>query len=241
VVGLVDILITIRSKITFKPASMKRVIIVFLLLLCIVSAYSQSSESVIKTRDSEDYHLPGDFCLSAAPNVLFNTPNGTQFAGGIKMRVFAGKRLSFETDIVFSKNYCHFGMGLIGIPVAVLSMVAINQDNAPFSALLGVVGGIAASLEHTAYHIPISTQTDISPYISLLRFKMAYPYGNYEQTGLKTEQFCLAGGIELNRYYNRFMLSPYCEVNRGYTDHKLGVNAGVYLGYYFLTGSKKGY
>jgi hypothetical protein len=222
----------------FKTCSMKRILHVALLILFSIGAYGQKSNSTIKTRDSKDYHLPGDFTLSAAPNVLFDTPNGTQFAGGFKMRVFAGKRLSFETDVVFSKDYCHFGLGLIGIPLTLLSLSAMNNDDAPLSALLGLVAGVAISLEHFAYHIPVSPQTDLSPYISLLRYKIAYPYGGYENPELTREQFCLAGGLEINRYYNRFMLSPYCEVNMGYTDHKVGVNAGVYLGYYFLTGSK---
>jgi hypothetical protein len=47
------------------------------------------------------------------------------------------------------------------------------------------------------------------------------------------ENFCFATGLELNKYYKRFLLAPYLEFNIGYQDHVPGMNAGTYCGMFF--------
>ena len=208
------------------------VLITFLTTICGI-AICQTNMHPKKKITDDAYHSAGDFSISGSPSVLFNTPNGTQFAGGAKMRIFVGKRLSFDTDIVFSKDYFHAGMGLIGIPLALLCFGTTSDDESSFSTLLGGIVAIAISLEHTAYHIPISLESDLSPYVSLLRYKFAYEHGVYNDPNVVNEQFSCAAGVELNRYYSRFILAPYFEFNIGYRDHLPAFNAGVYLGYYF--------
>ena len=90
------------------------------------------------------------------------------------------------------------------------------------------------SAEHVAYHIPVNSTLDISPFMSLLRYKVSYKYGDYSNTKYAGEQFSFALGLEINKYLNRFQLSPYVEYNVGYADHISGFNTGVYCGYYFL-------
>jgi hypothetical protein len=210
----------------------KGVIICLLSVLCGI-AVCQTNIYKNEKKSLVSYHSSGDFSISGSPNVLFETPNGIQFAGGAKMRFFVGKRLSFDTDIVFSRDYLHAGMGLIGIPLALLCLGTASDEEFSFSALLGGIAAIAISLEHTAYHIPISQLADLSPYVSLLRYKFAYEHGVYNDPNVVNEQFSCAAGVELNRYYNRFILAPYFEFNIGYKDHLPAFNAGVYLGYYF--------
>jgi hypothetical protein len=195
--------------------------------VCQTNIYKKGKNSNIS------YHSAGDFSISGSPNVLFRTPNGIQFGCGAKMRFFVGKRLSFDTDIVFSKDYFHAGMGLIGIPLALLCLGTASDEESSFSALLGAIAAVAISLEHTAYHIPISQLADVSPYVSLLRYKFAYEHGVYNDPNVVNEQFSCAAGFELNRYYYRFILAPYFEFNMGYRDHLPAFNTGVYLGYYF--------
>ena len=89
------------------------------------------------------------------------------------------------------------------------------------------------SAEHIAYHIPVKSILDISPYTSLLRYKSSYRYCDYTNPKYAGEQFSFALGVEINRYFNKFQFSPYVEYNVGYADHISGFNAGVYCGYYF--------
>lgn len=212
---------------------MKKAAVITLLAALCGTAICQENLSAKEELSDISYHKVGDFSISGSPSVLLNTPNGIQFAGGAKMRFFIGKRLSFDTDIVMSKDYFHAGMGLIGIPLALLFLGSSSDEESSFGTLLGGIAAIAVSLEHMAYHIPISEQADLSPYVSLLRYKFAYEHGVYNDPDVVNEQFSFAAGVELNRYYNRFMLAPYLEFNMGYSDLIPAYNVGVYLGYYF--------
>lgn len=215
---------------------MKKNLFVFIFLLLALSSFCQE----LKTKDSLQLnyilHSPGDVSIAGSPNILFGTPNGTQFVGGIKLRMFLSKRISFDTDIVFGRDYIHAGPGIIGLPVWLLFSrpQGLNSDNdEPFSDLLFYVAAMVLSAEHIAYHIPMKSELDISPYMSLLRYKSSYKYGEYTNPNYAGEQFSFALGLEINRYFNKFQLSPYVEYNVGYADHISGFNAGVYCGYYF--------
>lgn len=71
------------------------------------------------------------------------------------------------------------------------------------------------------------------PMLVCLRYKSSYKFGDYSNPDFAGEQFSFALGVEMNRYMKRFVLSPYAEVNVGYSDHIPGYNIGVYCGYYF--------
>ena len=179
-------------------------------------------------------HHAGQAILSASPTVLLNTPKGVQMAGGIKFQLFLGKRLSIDADIVFSNDYVHFGPGVIGVP---LGLFAWNSDEESefedFSTFLFSIAAIALSFEHISYHIPVRTDLDISPYISVLRYKISNPHNLPENTDFMGEQLSFATGVQVNKYYGRFVLSPYGEFNLGYKDLAPRINLGLYLGYYF--------
>jgi hypothetical protein len=215
---------------------MKRNLFVFTFVL--LSSFSFCQE--LKTDNSQTVNYPahatGDFSIAGSPNILFNTPNGTQFAGGLMFRLFLGKRISFDTDIAFGRDYLHAGPGIIGLPVWFLFCrpqgLSTNYD-APFSDFLFYIVAMVLSAEHIAYHIPVNSELDISPYMSLLRYKSSYKYGDYYNPKYAGEQFSFALGLEINKYFKRFQLSPYVEYNIGYTDHISGFNTGVYCGYYF--------
>lgn len=185
------------------------------------------------------YGLPvhgfGDISISAAPNMLFNTPNTVQFAGGLKIRMFMSKHFSFDSDLVFGRDYVHGGPGLIGLPIwyVILSTLDNEAEIESFSNVLFYLAMGILSVEHISYHIPVKDAVEISPFLSLLRYKSAYEYGIYNETNRTNEQLSLAFGLEINKYFKSFLLSPYIECNIGYTDHKPGVNAGVYCGVFF--------
>jgi hypothetical protein len=212
--------------------------ILFLIAFSHISLIIYSQEVKINSNREIDYpvHVAGDFSIAGSPNILFNTPNGTQFAGGLKLRMFLSKRISFDTDLVFGRDYIHGGPGIIGIPFWLLFSRPEglqSNDETTFYGVLFVIAAMILSAEHTAYHIPVKRDTDISPYISLLRYKSSYKYGDYSNTKYAGEQFSFALGLEINKYFKNFQLAPYIEYNIGYADHIGGFNTGIYCGYYF--------
>lgn len=216
---------------------MKKNIFVFTFLLIATTSFCQ--EQITDSSQKINYfaHVAGDFSISASPNILFNTPNGAQFAGGLKLRMFLGQRISFDTDILFGRDYFHAGPGIIGLPLWLLFFrpQGLNtSDDTPFSEYLFYFVAMVLSAEHIAYHIPVKSVLDISPYMSLLRYKASYKYGDYSNPNYAGDQFSFALGLEINRYFKRFQLSPYVEYNIGYADHISGFNTGVFFGYYFL-------
>jgi hypothetical protein len=215
---------------------MKKHLLLGIFILIIFSRVTYSQFEFYDPNATKTQHLAGDFIISASPNILFNTPNGTQFAGGLKIKAFISKRISVESDIVFGRDYVHFGPGLIGIPAGLIIFGNDSGDGEGAQSLgefLFYLGAIVLSFEHMAYNIPLKNNVDIAPYVSLLRFKSAYEYGNDSNPAYAGEQVSFAAGIEVEKYFGRFVLSPYAEINVGYKDQIPGYNVGVYFGILF--------
>ena len=209
---------------------MKRSLItLFVFLFSLVLFGQLKIEQIDQIYNSQTIHSSGDASVSISPNILFNTPNGTQLAGGLKLRMYISKRFSFDSDLVLGYDYAHFGIGLIGLPIWCLFFRdgLKASENQTISGLVAFGLIMLISAEHTAYHIPLKNNTDLSPYISVLRLKKTY---NHD---LDRDQAAFAFGIEVNKYFKRFILSPYAEYNIGYLDHRSGFYTGVYCGYYF--------
>jgi len=209
---------------------MKRSLItLFVFLFSFVLFGQLKIEHIDQIYNSQTIHSSGDASVSISPNILFNTPNGTQLAGGLKLRMYMGKRFSFDSDLVLGHDYAHFGMGLIGLPIWYIfishGLEASENQTITNIVLVGLL--MLASAEHTAYHIPLKNNADLSPYISVLRLKKSYnPDYDPDKAGF-------AFGFEVNKYFKRFILSPYAEYNIEYSNHRQGFYTGVYCGYYF--------
>jgi hypothetical protein len=213
---------------------MKRPIMILILISISYVAICQENTGSAPQVSGGISHSLGDLSFALSPNILLNTPNGIQFAGGLKIRIFMGKRFSFDSDLMFGRDYIHGGPGIIGIPIWMFFIGSgMEAEESTFSDFLFKLAAMALSVEHTAYHIPVARRTDLSPYISLLRYKSSYEYGIYTETNRTNEQFSFATGLELNKYYKRFLLAPYVEWNIGYADHVSGINAGIYCGMFF--------
>jgi hypothetical protein len=212
---------------------MNRFLLIFSFILIPLVIFPQESPLVVHKKHYIPEYAFGDFSISAAPNLLCNTPNGVQLAGGLKMNYYVCSWLSFDADFVAGRDYFHFGPGIAGIPLFMLMVSGDGIDADSFGLLLLEVFIIALSAEHVAGHIPVMEVIDISPYISLLRFKYSYKYGDYNAVDYSGEQASYAVGVQVNKYYNRFYISPYAEVNVGYSDHIPRYNIGIYCGFYF--------
>lgn len=212
----------------------KQLIVLFLLSTCFVT-YSQFE--YYKPEITKFQHQTGDIIVSATPNLLLKTPNGIQIAGGLKFQIFISKRFSLDADLVLGRDYFHSGPGLIAIPYWLLKSTGIEFENYEgyLAGFLFIAAATVLSLEHISYHIPVKSNLDISPYVSLLRYKYAYGHDNHSNPDVTGEQLSLTLGLEINKYFGRFVLSPYTEYNIGYKDHIPGFNIGIYCGIYFPT------
>jgi len=214
------------------PNWMNRIFTVFSCIVLSTTVFCQETPAGLPVKYPVPEYVFGDFSLSLSPNLLCNTPNETQLAGGLKMNAYVCRWLSFETDFVAGRDYYHFGPGIAGIPIFLL-FLSTGTEFDSFGAMLLEIFIVALSAEHVAGHILVKQAIDISPYISLLRFKHAFKYGQFESFDYAGDQVSGAFGIQVNKYFNRFYISPYAEVNVGYKDHIPGVNIGINCGYYF--------
>jgi len=209
-----------------------RITFVFTALFLVISAANaQEMPGSSGNRFTLPAHNVGDFTLSAAPVILFNTPNGNQFGGALKISMFVGKHVSFDSDFAFANYYWHGGPGLIGIP---LWLFAMNSESLNLDYFIVKLLFMILSAEHITFHVPVNNRFEISPYLSLLRYKSAREIGNNDNPRFAGDQLTFATGIELNKYFNRFRLSPYVEYQVGYKDKLGGINAGVWLGIYIF-------
>ncbi len=206
------------------------IIIILFYSICSYSQfeYYKPDEAVMK-------HHKGERSFSLSPDVLINTPNGTQFAGGLKTSFFVSNRISLDADLVLGRKYAHVGPGIFAVPFLLFQPNALNSDY-EFDSIgdfLLFLGFFTLSFEHIAYHIPAGQTADISPYISLLRIESAGEDEFPTSDNPGTAHLSFATGIELNKYIGRFSISPYIEYNIGYKDHISGINLGVYCGICF--------
>jgi|WetSurMetagenome_2_1015567.scaffolds.fasta_scaffold140789_2 hypothetical protein len=216
---------------------MKRLLVLFFSLSTCFSTYSQYKYFNFEL--PIDHHTGGDVILSASPTVLLYTPNGSQLAGGIKIQIFLSKRFSLDADLMLSRNYVHLSPGLIGVPLGILALSMGGDEDRSLIDFFASLAAIALAIEHVSYHIPMTRQFDISPYVSLLRYKYASEINNNSEPGFINEQFCFTTGVQLNKYFGRFVLAPYAEYSIGYRDKLSGCNFGVYFGICFPTKSQQ--
>jgi len=216
---------------------MKRILLICTSLLVFSCFISYSQFEFYNPEATRNQHMAGDKILSLSPNILINTPNVLQMAGGIKIQLFLGKNLSLDADLILAKDYYHFGPGILGIPIAMLTFGNNNltdDEGSTLSEILFYAAAMALSFEHISYHIPLRNNTDIAPFISLLRFKNAYEHGNELNSDFAGQQLSFATGVQINKYFGKFVLAPYAEYNIGYKDHLSGINVGVYCGFNFI-------
>jgi hypothetical protein len=213
---------------------MKKVFVTVTIYLCLLPFLSNPQNSPDSIPLSYNIHSRGDASISLSGNRLMNDPFGSQFAGGVKIRMFLGRRVSFDTDLAFGKDYVHFGPGIIGLPLWILGaeLGFSSDEDGSFGWFLFELATMALSAEHIAFHFPVKNNTDISPFISILRFKQLQiddinvnPEDNYAHASF-------VAGLELNQYFKRFVLSPYAEYNIAYDGYFRGFNFGVNFGYY---------
>lgn len=216
----------------------------FLLFISIsVNSFSQfdyysPKDSAINKHEVISRHTAGDMNLSLAPVALTNNDFGVKIAGGVKLQIFISKRFSVDGDLVIGKDYLHTGPGLIAIPFWLLTLSGTPMELEEGDRLAGfllVVAATILSVEHFSYHIPIQKDTELAPYVSLLRFRFMSDPEIASQVNQAKNQLAFATGVQLDKYFGRFYFSPYAEYCIGYSDHISGFNVGIGAGISFFS------
>jgi hypothetical protein len=213
---------------------MKRLLFTFSFFLLSIVMVAQIHDEPELLNSTQTVHSKKDFSISASPGFLLNTPNGNIFTGGLKIRVYVGHRFSFDSDIMFGRHYMQLAPGIIGIPALLLGyeLGFGTEEGQTFTEFLILGALIVLSVEHFAYHIPVRGYIDISPYMSLLRFRQFTNVANSENADGVEGSICFAAGLEVNKYFSKFILSPYADYSVGYSGPIRGFTFGINLGYY---------
>jgi len=215
---------------------MKKLPLMLAIFLFPVILAAQLQDETEQLNSDQTVHSKGDFSIAASPAILFDTPNGSVIAGGLKLRVFVGKRFSFDSDVLFGKHFLQIAPGIVGIPAILLGYgmgFGIEEEDNTFEEFLIMGALIVLSVEHFAYHIPVKGHADISPYLSLLRFRQFTNVADSENDDGAESSACFAVGIEINKYFKKFIISPYADYSAGYSGNMHGVTCGINFGYYF--------
>jgi hypothetical protein len=214
---------------------MKPPLVINLLILFSIAVSAQPRNESETPGLNSIVHSNKDVVISVSGNMLFNNPYESVFAGGLKMKMFLGNRFSLDADLLFGKDYVHFGPGTIGLPLWLLSdeLEFSSEDEGSFGLFLFSITMMALSAEHIAYHIPVRDNIEISPFISMLRLKQLYINDLMTSKEDNAAHTSFVAGLELNRYYKHFIISPYLEYNIAYDGYFRGFNLGINLGYYF--------
>ncbi len=214
---------------------MKKLLLLNAVILVSISIFGQTTAEPQPLNST--IHSRGDISISLSVNKIMNDPFGSEFAGGIKIRMFLGKRISFDADLAAGKDYIHLGPGIIGLPLWIAGVGFRFSGNISdsFALFLCELAVMALSAEHIAYHFPAKNNTDISPFISVLRLKQLNINTPVENNYAHTS---FVAGLEINKYFKRFVLSPYAEYNIAYDGYFRGFNFGINFGYYIPRNQK---
>ena len=175
-------------------------------------------------------HKPWDLTVAVAP-IYVNHPNSDpRIAASFDASVFISKYVSLNANFAAGKGFMQGGLGLIGIPLmAVFSGPGIYSES--IEEFLLKFALIVLSFENINFHIPVTRNFEISPYISLLRIKyIEGGYGKGQDSGAN-----FVSGSCLNIFVtDRFFISPFAEVTRDWGENGLwGVHAGIHFGFTF--------
>ena len=213
---------------------MKKYSLTFGFFLISALLYAQIQEESEPKNSGKIFHSKKDISISLSPNILFNTPGGRIIAGGMQIRMFVGKRFSFDSDLMIGRDFLQLGPGIFGLPALLLGYnwsFGTDEEDNTFTEFLILGIAVLLSAEHFSYHFPASNNTEISPYVSFLRFRN---FGNAEnsENGYGESSACFAVGFEVNKYFKRFILSPYMDYTIGYSSPINGFTTGINCGYY---------
>jgi hypothetical protein len=205
---------------------LKFLFILFLCLLPVILVRAQDNKN-----DTTQYSLNkgGDFIIEISPNISTNNIAGSRFAGGANFEYFVSRRVNFNAYLFIGNGFGHLNLSVITLPIFILFM---NQNSTSeienLEDLVIKILLILTVFENPSIHFPVSSSSDFSLNTSPLRIK----WDEKTKSVSKDEnvQLAFAAGIRYNKYFGRFVLSPYGEFSFGYSDFTPEINTGIHFG-----------
>ena len=174
-----------------------------------------------------------DITLAATAEYINFQNFSPVYAYGITGEYMLGKHVGIEFSVAGAKDYFHFGTGAVLFPFALL-LSGTDSDN----GLLLFLIGIASLFEHTNYHIPLSKNLELVPYVSLLRLRYMYD----PESGFDDEIYASWSlGTKLGyRFNNNLFINASVEGSQlYYSGRPRGIQTGIHIGYIFKNKNKE--
>jgi len=159
-----------------------------------------------------------------------NTPVYNSF--GISIEGMISKHFGFEVGISGGKDNFQTGIGVLALPFMIKARNSSKEDPTDFEkwikpALLAIL-----LLEHINYHIDITQDFQLIPYVSLIRLRYMY---NPEMDPLYNKNYVfLSGAVGIKAgltFKDKWLLNAYCERSQLYFEgNPSGIQAGLNLG-----------
>jgi hypothetical protein len=176
-------------------------------------------------------HAPGDMIVEISPNIITNNIEGSRFAGGFNFEYFVSRRVNFNGYLFIGNGFGHLNLGLLTLPAFVLlGSKGPGTEIHSFQDFVLMVVLLVTVFENPSIHFPVSSGSDFSLNVSPLR--IIWDKVKTDASKGTQAQMAFAAGIRYNKYFGRFVLSPYGEFCFGYSDFNPGINAGIHLGLY---------
>lgn len=199
-------------------------------LIILLPARRSTAQDSVSVNSIQTINQPSDIIVELSPVLISVNRDNPSFGGGLNLQYYISKRVNLNGYLVISGKYGHFNLGIISVPllIAFESPEGIGSENLEEFLLQLLL--LVTVFENPSFHIPLNASTDFSVYAGVLRFifdERNIPAGSTDNNSFLACYF----GLRLNRYFGRFVLTPYGEVSFRYRDFSPSVNAGLHLGY----------
>ncbi|MBX2962373.1 MAG: hypothetical protein KF687_07670 [Cyclobacteriaceae bacterium] len=188
------------------------------LLLAVCTAHAQ--------RKFGDFHLMG----TVEQINISNLPQYTVV--GMRGEIMLGKVVGTEFGFAAGKDNFHMGLGILS-PLALLIASLDDGEGGSIGGLLLWLACAASFVEHTNYHIRITDNFEVAPFLSLARFRYMY---DRTDPFYSTDQFVSWSiGTKLSVLTkNNWVVNVSGERTQLYhTGRPAGWQAGLHVGYTF--------
>lgn len=196
---------------------------VLLVIFFLVSSHFSSAQT-----NSKDFLIGTTYDFSYYSNL----PNYSGF--GLTLEKIVGNNFGLEATFSAGKNNLQMGAASVAAPL-VLAYIALTPKDSQnlFKDFLAKVIIIACLAEHINYHIDISKNMQLIPYVSWLRIRNLH----YIKNNIPTKSSFTSGAVGLKLSMinkKKFFVNVYSEIGKLYIPPKSTViQTGLNFGYIF--------
>ena len=149
---------------------------------------------------------------------------------GLKGEYMLGKRIGAEFGVTAGKDNLHFGIGTVLAPFFLL--LKETEEEKSLGELALMLAGIVSMLEHTNYHVSITPDIEIIPFLSLMRFRYMYERDGYYNTS-EFLSWSVGSKVSILPPGNWFLNGTIERSQLYYSGRPIGLQIGFNVGYIF--------